>query len=124
MEKKIRPIYYASYNFGEDTDKKIIYTAVIERHLQTRGKKRMSFHDYGYDRIYGLSTRSDNAKYFDTREEAERFLDGLKATDISWWYEEKEWKLVRLAGEWTDRDGAVFDYLHGIKAGTVEGSTK
>lgn len=109
--KKGQKVYYASTNFGyiytnkDKPDIKIL--TVVERTVDSCGKKQMTFYDFGYDLVFHRTTYAPYDVYFTTRYAAYEFLKHYKKERD----DEKIYHEI-LVGEYTDKDRKVFDEYH------------
>ena len=118
MYKKNDKVYEVHSHFSsvrtDNPYKQHFIATVIERTVESCGKKVITFRDYGYDRVFGRSVyhRGDftGRMIFSTREEA------YKVAHILCTYV--------LVGEYTDRDHKVFDDIVPFENGMKESLQK
>jgi hypothetical protein len=106
--KKGQKVYYADGNLSAIYNKPdrggIYIVTVIERTVDACGKKQMTFYDHGLDGVYPRKAYAPFEGYFESREEAYKFLEKKKEEN-----KHPIWSYEILVGEYSDRDKKVFD---------------
>ena len=74
--KKGQTVYKSSLNHSEHD--KILMFAVVERVVDSCGKKRVTFYDRGNDFIFGKSDNPDSEHLHETAEGAFKYLEKRK----------------------------------------------
>lgn len=77
--KKGQLVYKADTNISEvrKNGEVTVLCMVIEREIDSCGEKRMTFKDYGNDRVFDRQTPAYNERYFDSTEKAFDFLESV-----------------------------------------------